>query len=157
MGLDGIVNTSRRRDHFRNILTHLGQHQRGSPEWLAESFLKTTNGDPAALLLILNTFVNTPLDAIRSIKQSTLVVCGSDDSDNGSALDLAQTLPAGNYVEIPGGHMSSVTKPELGRAIADFVTDDCYGLEESRTLPEGVVRTGPLAVASNVESPPRTR
>ncbi len=50
-----------------------------------------------------------------------LVVSGADDRDNGSARALADALPDGLYVEIPGNHMSAVTKPDLGRAIADFL------------------------------------
>ena len=30
-------------------------------------------------------------------------------------------LPDARFVEVPGNHMSAVTKPELGRAIADFL------------------------------------
>ena len=51
----------------------------------------------------------------------TLVVCGSEDDDNGSASELAGSLPNAQYEEIPGTHMSSVTKPELGEAIAAFL------------------------------------
>ncbi len=29
-------------------------------------------------------------------------------------------LPHATFVEVPGNHMSAVTRPELGRAIADF-------------------------------------
>jgi hypothetical protein len=35
--------------------------------------------------------------------------------------ELADILPDARFVEVPGNHMSSVTKPELGRAIADFL------------------------------------
>jgi pimeloyl-ACP methyl ester carboxylesterase len=52
----------------------------------------------------------------------TLVVCGSEDEDNGSAEELANVLPNAVFAEIPGTHMSSVTKPELGQAIADFLS-----------------------------------
>jgi hypothetical protein len=31
-------------------------------------------------------------------------------------------LPDATYVEIPGTHMTSVTKPELGEAIATFLS-----------------------------------
>ena len=51
----------------------------------------------------------------------TLVVCGSEDQDNGSAAELAVALPAATYAEIPGTHMSSITKPEFGEAIAQFL------------------------------------
>ncbi|WP_242096988.1 MULTISPECIES: alpha/beta fold hydrolase [unclassified Sphingomonas] len=122
MGLEGLIDTGRRAGHFRNILTHLGQHARGTPEWLAEAFLKTTKGDPVALLGILDTFADTPLATIEAFVQPALVVCGAEDADNGSAPALADALPDARYVETPGGHMSAVTKPELGRAIAAFVS-----------------------------------
>ena len=121
MGLAGLVESDRRVDHFRHILTNLGSHPRGSPEWLAEAFLKTTKGDPQALLGILSTFVDTPREALAGFLQPALVVCGVEDFDNGSARDLADALPSATYTEVPGGHMSSVTKPELGQAMADFL------------------------------------
>lgn len=121
MGFDGITRADRRAGHFRNILTNLGKHERGSPEWMAEAFLKTTGGDPVALLGIIDTFVGTPADVLDTIAQPTLVVCGKDDDDNGSAPELADALPHARYVEVPGNHMSAVTKPELGQAIADFL------------------------------------
>ena len=121
MGLEGLIDTGRRAGHFRNILTNLGKHPRGTPEWLAEAFLKTTGGDPVALLGILDTFADTQAATIAGFAQPTLVVCGAEDQDNGSAPALADALPDARYVEVPGGHMSSVTKPELGHAIVDFL------------------------------------
>ncbi|WP_028966071.1 alpha/beta fold hydrolase [Sphingomonas phyllosphaerae] len=121
MGLDGITRADRRAGHFRNILTNLGKHERGSPEWLAEAFLKTTGGDPIALLGIIDTFVGTPDAVLDTIVQPVLVVSGKDDDDNGSAPALADALPQARYVEVPGNHMSAVTKPELGQAIAAFL------------------------------------
>ena len=121
MGLEGLLETGRRVAHFRHILLNLGKHERGTPEWLAEAFLKTTKGDPVALLGILDTFTDTPRAVLEGLTRPALVVCGAEDSDNGSATALAELLPDGRYVEVPGGHMSSVTKPELGQAIAEFL------------------------------------
>ena len=121
MGLDGLRNTGRRAAHFRNILGNLGKHERGSPEWLAEAFLKTTGGDPVALLGILDTFVDTAAEDIARFDWPTAVVNGVDDDDNGSARALAEALPNARYIEVPGNHMSSVARPELGQAIADFL------------------------------------
>ncbi|WP_277978506.1 alpha/beta fold hydrolase [Sphingomonas phyllosphaerae] len=121
MGLEGIVGAERRADHFRTILTRLGQHERGSPEWLAEAFLKTTGGDPVALLGVIDTFVSTPAEILATLDPPTLVLSGVDDHDNGSAAALADALPNARYAEVPGNHMSAVTKPELGQAVADFV------------------------------------
>ena len=121
MGLEGIFHTEGRGGYFRNILTHLGQHKSGSAEWMAEAFLKTVGGDPVALLHVLDTFADTPRETLGTIQTPTLVVCGVEDQDNGSAADLAAALPRGQYVSIPGNHMSAVTKPELGAAMAEFL------------------------------------
>ena len=121
MGLKGLLSTGGRSAHFRKILTGLGTHERGSPEWLAEAFLKTTGGDPQALLPLLDSFVDSSEAELRAIEVPTLVVSGDEDQDNGPAAALADLLPDARFVEVPGGHMSAVTKPELGRAIADFL------------------------------------
>ena len=121
MGLEGLLETGARAAHFRRILTGLGSFERGSPEWMAEAFLKTTGGDPVALLGILDTFVDTPRDVIAGLDLPTLVVAGVEDADNGSHADLAGLLSSATLAEVPGGHMSAVTKPELGTRIADFL------------------------------------
>lgn len=123
MGLEGLTDTGRRGGHFRDILTRLGQHERGSPAWLVEAFLKTTKGDPQALLGIIDTFADTPIETIRSFAMPVQVLCGAEDDDNGSAPALADVLPQGVYAEIPGGHMSAVTKPEMGAAMAAFLKE----------------------------------
>jgi pimeloyl-ACP methyl ester carboxylesterase len=121
MGLEGLTDAERRADHFRNILRNLGKHERGTPAWFAEAFLKTTGGDPVALLGVIDTFVSTPRETVAAFTQPAVVVNGVDDDDNGSAAALADLLPNGRLIDIPGNHMSCVTKPELGRAIADFL------------------------------------
>lgn len=121
MGLDGILHVGHRAAHFRRVLTGIGTFERGSPEWLAEGFLRTTGGDPVALLGLLDSFVNTPRDQVAAIMRPALVVAGADDHDNGSAADLAALLPQGRYVEVPGNHMSAVVKRELGQTLATFL------------------------------------
>jgi len=121
MGLRGLLETGRRSGHFRHVLEGAGTHARGSPEWLAEAFLKTTGGDPKAMLPLLGSFVDSSEAELRAIAMPALVVCGADDHDNGSAREVAEALPHAVYAEVPGNHMSAVTRPELGRAIADFL------------------------------------
>jgi pimeloyl-ACP methyl ester carboxylesterase len=120
-GWDGIVNTAGRGGYFRNILTNLGTFPRGSAEFMAEAFLKTVGGDPVALLHVLDTFVDTPREDLHEIQTPTLVLIGDDDHDTGSAEELAAALPHGVFATIPGTHMSAVTKPDLGTAIATFL------------------------------------
>ncbi len=121
MGWSGLVRTTSRRAHFARILDNLGSFEKFSPEWHAEAFLKTTRGDPVALRLLLDSFVDSDPDAIRAIAAPVLVLSGAEDEDNGSAAELAAALPHATLVRTPGGHMSAVVKPELGQAIADFL------------------------------------
>jgi pimeloyl-ACP methyl ester carboxylesterase len=123
MGLEGLTQTGNRGAFFRNMLQNIGTHAKGSREWMAEAFLKTTGGDPAALDLILATFVDTPADVLESFQLPIGVVCGVDDQDNGSASRLAGLLARGELIEIPGNHMGAVTKPEFGAALASFLDE----------------------------------
>ena len=121
MGLAGLVDTQGRGTYFRRVLSNLGSFERGSSEWLTEAFLKTTKGDPQALLQVLETFIDTSEEEIAAIDVPVLVVTGVDDDDNGSGQAVADLLPHGRFAEVPGNHMSAVTRPELGLAIADFL------------------------------------
>jgi len=122
MGLAGLVDTHGKGGYYRNVLTNLGTFERGTSEWMTEAFLKTTKGDPVAMLHILETFVDTTREEVAAIAQPAAVICGSEDQDNGIARDLADALADGRYIEIPGNHMNAVTRKELGQAMADFLS-----------------------------------
>jgi pimeloyl-ACP methyl ester carboxylesterase len=122
MGLEGLTSTDKRGNHFRHILDNLGTHEKGSPAWMAEAFLKTTGGDPVALRCILDTFVDTSDQQLRGFELPVAVICGEDDQDNGSAVALAEVLPHGKLFIVPGNHMSAVVKPELGQAMVEALT-----------------------------------
>lgn len=124
MGLQGLTHTGHRAGHFRNVLENIGQHERGSPAFMAEAFLKTSGGDPVALLRILDSFVDTPLATINGFDLPVAVICGVDDQDNGSAFELTAALPQGQHFQVPGNHMSAVVKPELGQAIRDYLLEE---------------------------------
>ena len=121
MGLEGLTDTGKRASHFRHILENIGSHPKGSPEWMAEAFLKTTGGDAVALRLILDSFVDTPATEIARWELPVAVICGVEDDDNGSSAALAEMPPRGELITIPGNHMSAVTKPDLGTAMLEFL------------------------------------
>jgi pimeloyl-ACP methyl ester carboxylesterase len=83
--------------------------------------MKSQKVDLVAAALLLDSFEDAFMDWLQAFTMPTLVVCGSEDDDNGSAQELANVLPNAVFVEVPGTHMSSVTKPEFGKAIADFL------------------------------------
>lgn len=121
MGLQGLTGGARRRDFFLRVLERFDEAKRGEPEWLAVQFLKTTGTDRVAAHHLLRTFTDSEAQLLARITMPTLVVCGGDDDDNGSAPELAAALPDARYVEVPGTHMSSVTEAALGEAIRDFL------------------------------------
>lgn len=121
MGLKGIVGSNLRSDFFLNAIATRDTAERGTPEWMAAQFMKTTGTDPNAVAHVLRVQIQTAAAELAAIATPTLVVCGAEDRDNGSAPELAAALPHARYVEIPGNHMSSVTRPELGAAIRDFL------------------------------------
>ena len=123
MGLEGLLHTAGRGGFFRQVLVGRGTHARGSPEWLAEAFLKTTGGDPEAMLPLLDSFVDTAREDLAALTLPVLVATGAEDRDNGSSADLASLLPQGRLAETPGTHMSAVLRPELGASIAEFLAN----------------------------------
>ncbi|PZU09186.1 alpha/beta fold hydrolase [Sphingomonas sp.] len=121
MGLGGILHTSGRGEFFRKVLENFGSNPRGTPEWFSEAFLKTTGGDPKAMIPLLDSFVDTTREELAEVDLPILVLNGVDDQDNGSGEALAGALPAGRFEEIPGNHMTAVLKPELGQALTSFL------------------------------------
>ncbi len=121
MGLAGLIEVHRRTDWFLSVIADPGRFARGSAGWTAAQFMKTTGVDGEAVAHVLRSQVETTRADLAAVAMPTLVVCGANDADNGSAPDLAAALPDARYVEVPGTHMSSVTKPELGEAIAAFL------------------------------------
>lgn len=122
MGLQGIVGSNLRSGFFLNAIATRDTAARGTPEWMAAQFMKSTGTDPDAVAHVLRAQAQTEAAQLAAIDMPTLVVCGAEDQDNGSAPELAAALPDARYVEIPGNHMSAVMKPELGAAIRDFLT-----------------------------------
>lgn len=121
MGIEGLGNFARRSAFFIDAIDRFDEIERGDPAFMAKSFMKTMNVDRVAVRLLLGSVDDTPPEALAAIAMPTLVVCGADDHDNGSAAALAEALPAGTYAEVPGTHMSSVTEPAFGEAIATFL------------------------------------
>jgi pimeloyl-ACP methyl ester carboxylesterase len=120
-GLEGLRNWKRRKDFFLQAIELFDDVQRGDPHWLSIQFMKSQKVDRVAAARLLESFEDTFMDWLQAFTMPTLVVCGSEDHDNGSAEELANVLPNAVFREVPGTHMSSVTKPEFGEAIAQFL------------------------------------
>jgi pimeloyl-ACP methyl ester carboxylesterase len=121
MGLEGLSGWARRSAHFIDVIDRFGTIPREDPAYLAQNFMKSMHVDRVAARLLLQSVDDTPEAALGGVTMPTLVVCGNEDQDNGSAPALAARLPDAVYREVPGTHMSSVTRPELGAAIVEFL------------------------------------
>lgn len=120
-GLEGLKNWKRRKSFFLDAIALFDTVKRGDPHWLSIQFMKSQGVDRTAAAQLLDSFEDAFIDWLGAFTMPTLVVCGSEDDDNGSAAELAAAMPDAKFVEVPGTHMSSVTKPELGEAIAAFL------------------------------------
>ena len=120
-GLEGLRNWKRRKEFFLEAIALVDQVQRGDPHWLSIQFMKSQHVDLIAAAELLESFEDAFMEWLQAFTMPTLVVCGSEDEDNGSAAELAAALPDAVFAEVPGTHMSSVTKPQLGEAIAAFL------------------------------------
>ncbi len=122
MGLAGLKGWERRKTFFLEAIEQFETAPRGNPHWLAIQFMRTMQVDRDAAAQLLESFCDAEEEWLAAFAMPTLVVCGSEDEDNGLAQELADALPNGSFKAIPGTHMSSVTKPELGEEIARFLT-----------------------------------
>jgi pimeloyl-ACP methyl ester carboxylesterase len=120
-GLEGLRNWKRRKTFFLEAIDLFEKVQRGDPHWLSIQFMKSQRVDRIAAAQLLDSFEDAFMTWLEAFTMPTLVVCGDQDDDNGSAEELANVLPNAIFEEVPGTHMSSVTKPQLGEAIARFL------------------------------------
>ena len=122
MGLEGLSGWGKRRMFFADALAAYDTAKRGDPHWMAIQFMKTQKIDRVAMGHLLASIPETAIDDFSAIATQVLVLCGRDDRDNGSAQALADALPHATLEWIEGTHMSCVTKPELGRSMARFLS-----------------------------------
>jgi pimeloyl-ACP methyl ester carboxylesterase len=120
-GLEGLRNWKRRKTFFLEAIAMFDTVKRGDPHWLSIQFMKSQKVDRVAAGLLLESFEDAFMAWLEAFTMPTLVVCGNQDDDNGSAEELANVLPHAIFEEVPGTHMSSVTRPELGESIARFL------------------------------------
>ncbi|MGH3408219.1 MAG: alpha/beta fold hydrolase [Streptosporangiaceae bacterium] len=122
-GLDAVTRASRG-GRYRHVLTALASGdaiEPGSPDAQQAHWISQGGGDPQALLHVLDALVATPETALRQIVTPTLVVVGDQDHDHASAGEIAATLPAARFTQVPGNHFTAMAAPEFGAAILGFL------------------------------------
>jgi len=123
-GLDALDAQSDRTDGHRRILAAVADGAAlpaGSPEEATADWIRRAGADARAVGLVLDTFVATPADVLRSVSVPTLVVVGDRDSRGASADSLAALLSDGRLVLVPGDHVTALGAPEFTTAVLDFL------------------------------------
>jgi pimeloyl-ACP methyl ester carboxylesterase len=121
MGLEGLGGWARRAAFFIDAIDRFETVKHGDPAFMAVAFMKTQKVDRVAARLLLQSVDDTEPEELERVTVPALVVCGEKDRDNGSPEALAEALPDARFEQVPGTHMSSVTEPALGQAIARFL------------------------------------
>jgi len=82
--------------------------------------VKDAGLDQKALALQQKYQPSTSKEALAKIKQPVLVICGSEDSDNGSATELVKLFPNAQYIQVPGDHGGAQKTKEFADAVLKF-------------------------------------
>jgi pimeloyl-ACP methyl ester carboxylesterase len=123
MGLGGLQRWKQRTDFFLDVIDRYGTIPRDDPAYFAQNFMKSTKVDLVSTRLLLQSFAGNQIDDFSAATMPTLLICGTEDDDNGSPEDLAAALPNARYAPIPGTHMTSVTMRQLGQEIVAFLEE----------------------------------
>jgi pimeloyl-ACP methyl ester carboxylesterase len=85
------------------------------------NYVKKSGLDQQALALMQKEQPSTPKEVIERINQPVLVICGSEDNDNGSAIALARLFKHSTFKTVPGDHNNASKTPEFSAAIISFL------------------------------------
>ena len=86
-------------------------------------FIKDAGLDQQALMLQQKYQPSTSKEELAKVKQPVLVICGSEDSDNGSATELVKLFSHAQYVQVPGDHGGAQKTKEFADAVLKFFKD----------------------------------
>ena len=122
-GLEGLRNWKRRKTFFLEAIELFDHVQRGDPHWLSIQFMKSQKIDRVAAALLLESFEDTFMDWLQAFTMPTLVVCGSEDDDNGSAEELADGAAQCRVREVPGhAHELASPSPSSAKRSREFLS-----------------------------------
>ena len=85
------------------------------------AYVKKAGLDQQALALLQKEQPSTPKEVLKNIQEPVLVVCGSEDSDNGNAAELAKLFKRGLFKTVPGDHNHASGTAEFSAAVIDFL------------------------------------
>lgn len=82
--------------------------------------------DQLALAYLQRSQPSTSKEELNKITKPVLVISGSEDSDNGSADELAKLLPNSTVATVPGDHNHASATKEFSTAVINFLKKSNY-------------------------------
>ncbi|CAN5395532.1 alpha/beta hydrolase [soil metagenome] len=82
--------------------------------------------DQLALAYLQRSQPSTSKEVLGKITQPVLVICGSEDTDNGSAGELAKLLPNSVLATVPGDHNHASATAEFSKEVIQFLQQHHY-------------------------------
>ena len=83
--------------------------------------VKASGLDQLALAYLQKEQPSTSKQALSKLNQRVLVICGREDTDNGSAEALAKLIPKATYRTVPGDHGGAVKTKEFSEEVISFL------------------------------------
>ena len=111
MGLEGLTGWLRRKNFFLDAIDMFDTASRGDPHWMAIQFMKTMKVDRVGGASCCSDLHRCHHEWLAAFTMPTLVLCGTEDHDNGSAAKLAEALPNADMSRVPGTHMPASPSP----------------------------------------------
>jgi pimeloyl-ACP methyl ester carboxylesterase len=122
-GLGSMLHAAEKTGWYRKFFSAFGTgvFEPGSDEQETEDWLRSMDGDPQALLLALDSWVNTTVEELSTVTVPVLVLTGTDELHHQSAKALAEAFQHGRHAEMPGDHFTAKQSPEFEEALAAFL------------------------------------
>ncbi|MEO5997451.1 MAG: alpha/beta hydrolase [Chitinophagaceae bacterium] len=77
--------------------------------------------DQLALAYLQKAQPSSSPQELKRINKPVLVICGSEDEDNGSGSELSKLIPASTFATVPGNHGAAVGTQEFSREVISFL------------------------------------
>lgn len=122
-GLEAIVHMTGRGRRHHTMLAEAGAAPPGTPAGRTDAYLDRIGADRVALRRVLDTFVDTPAEALGEIEAPVLLLFGEGEDDGrGSVEKLAEAIPRATIRRVPGDHITAPRSPEFAEALVEFLT-----------------------------------
>ncbi len=83
--------------------------------------VKSSGLDQLALAYLQKEQPSTSKEELATLRNKVLVICGSEDEDNGSAIALTKLIPGAVSATVPGNHGTALVSKKFSNAVIMFL------------------------------------